>query len=138
MSKKKRRYQRRIQSQERHARVKSGLDNHHCCFIKKRWSTGAIKELRQFHYCIVPLPKATLHHFIHDNISYIPVPKESNARDALAQLRALELEGAISDRDPIEKRLKVLAALFDCCDQPTADAFRRQAAIVRKFYANPP
>lgn len=84
------------------------------------------------------IPKTTLHRFIHENMTHIPVPSELAAKGALEQLRYLEKYGAISDDDPIEKRLGLLAALFDCVAQPTADGFREQLAIVRKFYEKPP
>lgn len=50
----------------------------------------------------------------------------------------LEQAGAISDDDNIEKRLMVLAALFDCVEQPTADAFRKQQQIAHEFYNKKP
>ena len=68
----------------------------------------------------------------------MPVPKDINALRALEQLRLLERYGAISDSDSFERRLQLLAALFDCTEQPTADAFRRQAKIVRDFYNERP
>lgn len=68
----------------------------------------------------------------------IPAPTEKNAKFVLGQLRILENYGAISDDDPIEKRLVVLASLFDCFEQPTADAIRRQLQIVYRFKNEPP
>lgn len=114
--------------------ARSQFDRHHLCFIRRRWSSGSVYALRQFHYCIMPLPRATLHRAIHENMAHIPVPSELAAKGALEQLRYLEKYGAISDNDPIEKRLNLLAALFDCIAQPTADGFRQQLDIVRKFY----
>ena len=60
----------------------------------------------------------------------IPPPSQENAKTALWHLQYLEKYGGISDRDPIEKRLQVLIALFDCSEQPTADALRKQLKIV--------
>ena len=136
MAKKKKRYNKRRKRKDR--RVNANIcDQHHLCFIRRRWSTGAIRELRQFHYCIMPLPKATLHKYIRQNMTHIPVPSEIAARNTLDQLLYLERFGAISDDDPIEKRLMLLAALFDCIAQPTADGFRRQLQIVHEFYTKP-
>lgn len=67
----------------------------------------------------------------------VPIPRDINALRALEQLRLLERYGAISDEDNIERRLEILAALFDCVEQPTADAFRKQAKIVHDFYTKP-
>lgn len=137
MAKKKRRYLRRIKKQKKQMQANL-YDRHHLCFIKRRWNKGSIYELRQFHYCIILIPKNTLHHFIHENMTNIPIPSELAAEGALEQLRNLEKYGAISDDDPIEKRLNLLAALFDCIAQPTADGFREQLALIRKFNKKPP
>lgn len=115
----------------------SGLDKHHLLFNARRWGTGYLAELRKFHYCVMPIPRNTLHRLIHENVGCIPPPSGRNAKDALNQLRMLERYGAISDDDSLEKRLGLLAALFDCCEQPTADAIRRQLEVVRKFYKSP-
>lgn len=72
------------------------------------------------------------------NMAGIPTPTEKNAKFVLEQLRILENYGAISDDDPIEKRLIVLASLFDCSEQPTADAIRRQLQTVYRFKNEPP
>ena len=68
----------------------------------------------------------------------MPVPKTINAINALAQLRKLEEQGAISEQDSLLKRLKVLIALFDCIEQPTADALKAQLEVAREFYKKSP
>lgn len=131
MAKQKRRFKKK---KKRRICGNTPCDSHHLCYQRRHWNRGALFELRKFHYCRMYIPKDTLHHVIHEFVGDIPAPKEFNARSALEQLRMLEHYGAISDDDPIEKRLKLLAALFDCCDQPTADAFRAQLEVVNKFY----
>lgn len=74
-----------------------------------------------------------MHKAIHRRIDNVPVPKSTNAKNALEQLRKLEAYGAIHEDDTIEMRLELLAALFDCVEQPTADAFRRQLQVVREY-----
>lgn len=59
-------------------------------------------------------------------------------RIVLEQLGYLEKYGAISESDPVERRLQLLASLFDCIEQPTADAFRKQLQVVREFKKTPP
>lgn len=83
---------------------------------------------------MVLIPRATLHREIHETISNIVPPKDINAKDALFQLRMLEEHGAISLDDPIEKRLSVLIALFDCCEPETTLGFKKQLKIARRFY----
>ena len=137
MAKKKKRYKTQ-HGTPRSKSCKKPYDSHHLCYTKRSWSGGALSEIRRFHYCIMQIPRNTLHREIHKEVGYIPVPKYQNAKDALAQLRILEERGAISDNDPLEKRLCILAFLFDCCDQPTADGFRKQLEVVRKFRYKPP
>lgn len=84
------------------------------------------------------IPRSTLHRQIHERIKNVPVPKTINAINALAQLRKLEEQGAISEQDSLLKRLKVLIALFDCIEQPTADALKAQLEVAREFYKKSP
>lgn len=79
------------------------------------------------------IPKDSLHRQIHEALAAVPTPKPANAREALQELRTLYHYGGISDHDDIEKRLKVLVALFDYIEQPTADALRKQLAIVQEY-----
>lgn len=116
----------------------NGCDTHHLCYQRRHWRHGATRALRLFHYCLIQIPKATLHRMIHEYVGDIPEPTELNAQHALEQLKMLERYNAIHNDDPIEKRLNLLAALFDCCDQPTADGFRKQLEIVHKYYSKPP
>ncbi len=60
-----------------------------------------------------------------------------DAREALKHLEYLEKLGAISDKDPFEKRLTVLIALFEYASQPTADALKKQLDLVREFNKKP-
>ena len=84
------------------------------------------------------IPRDTIHRHIHEWLSDIPAPREVSAREALKHLRLLESQGAISDDDTLEQRLYLLAALFDCNDQETADGFRKQLEIVRNYHKKPP
>ena len=47
----------------------------------------------------------------------------------------LEHYGTLAHYDTMEKRLELLIALFDCVEQPTAEAFRKQLEIASEFYA---
>ena len=126
-------------ARKRERRIQSNvLNRHHICFIGRNWSRGYAAALRNFHYCIIPIPRDTLHSLIHANINTVPVPRGKSAKDVLDHLMMLERYGAISDEDDIEKRLNLLASLFDCMEQPTADGFRKQLRIVRKFKNKPP
>ena len=106
----------------------------HLCYQKKFWrSNHGARALRDFHYCKVKIPRDTLHKKLHALVPFVPVPKSINAECALIELRMLEARHGISKDDGVEKRLRVLAALFDCIEQPTADAFRKQADIIHEF-----
>ena len=114
-------------------RIRSAYDKHHIFWIAKEWDHGELRKLRFYPYCIIPMHRDTIHRFIHARMARIPPPSEKTAQFVLEQLRTLEEFGAITDGDTIEKRLKVLIALFDCWEQPTADALRKQLNIVCEF-----
>lgn len=131
MSKMKRRYLKRKNANN--GIVKNPSCDRHHLFYQKRHYYGILSDLRSYEYCVVSIPKNTLHHKIHEYLGDIPTPRPSSARDALFQLRTLYQYGGISNNDSIEKRLRVLIALFECAEQPTADALKEQLSIVQRF-----
>ena len=137
VSKKKKRYKRRKKPKNRRIECPYIKDCHHILWQKNKWTQGSIRRLRDHHYCKIYIPRNTLHYFIHQSMVEIPVPREMDAKAALWHLQYLEDKGGISDKDPFEKRLLVLIALFDCASQPTADALRKQLEIVREFNKKP-
>lgn len=134
MAKKKKRYRKRKKRRCVNCNIR---DTHHLCYQRKNWQRGHLRQLRDYWYCKVLIPRDTLHKYIHQNLPDIPAPKDLNAKNALEQLEKLETYNAISEYDSVERRLKILAALFDCCDQDTADAFRKQLALIYE-YKKPP
>ncbi|MBQ3474484.1 hypothetical protein IJH24_03635 [Candidatus Saccharibacteria bacterium] len=134
MAKKKKRALRRKKRQIR----LSYKDNHHIFFMKRNWSRTPYNKIRLFHYCIIPIPRDTLHKYIHMHMNDIPLPEPIAVEEALKQLRMLDSAGVLHDSDSIEKRLSVLAALFDCAAQPTANALRKQLELVYRFYSEKP
>lgn len=132
MSKKKRRHRNKRVSISNH------LDRHHICYQRRYWKGEALHELRDFWYSIILIPRDTLHHEIHQEVEAVPPPKNINARHALVQLRLLEKYGAIKETDSLEFRLKVYIALFEYTDKKTADGFRKQLEIVRRFNQKSP
>ena len=132
MSKRKRRYH------PRHRNRNNGYDTHHCFFPRKDYVEDPLDLLRSFYYCKIELPKDTTHSEIHKTILNVPPPDNLGAIRALSGLLLLRRQGGIADDDPAEKRLKVLIALFECSNQPTADALQRQLEIVQKYNKKPP
>jgi hypothetical protein len=112
-------------------------DTHHLLWIDRKWRQSDLMALRNYWYCQVSVPRATLHRYIHENVASIPTPKPENARDALRQLKYLESYNAICDSDDIERRLKILIALFDCVEPETTEALRHQLKIVQEYYEQP-
>lgn len=135
MSKKKWRYKKRKHKKKVNT---SALNTHHLCFIRRNWGRKYAKAIRQFYYCQIELPKDTVHRIIHEKLYEVPAPREVVAKYAYEQLLLLQKYGALHENDPIEKRLMILAALFDCVEQPTADAFRKQLEIVQNYKSKPP
>lgn len=94
-----------------------------------RWA----KRLRELPYCKVVLPRTTVHNAIHHYVNTVPVPKEINAKIAVEALEKLKQYQAISSTDSVEKRLQVLIALFECIEEPTANALKAQLEVVSSF-----
>ena len=109
----------------------------HLCYQRRHWNVGYNRELRNYFYCVISIPSSTLHRCIHEWVSDIPAPKPLSSKLALEQLEMLRAHGAIQNTDPIDKRLTILIALFDCIEQPTADGFRRQLKIVQEYKKGP-
>lgn len=129
MTKKKKRYKRK----KKQYINPSFRDTHHLCYQQRQWERGNLKRLKDFWYCKIKIRRDTLHRYIHNNLSNITPPKDLNAKKALEQLELLEKYCAISEFDSIERRLEILASLFDSCDQQTADDFRKQMQLICEF-----
>ena len=123
---------------KRITKSRGGEDKHHVCYQGRYWRKGTAKEVRDYWYLVIKIPKDTLHRYIHDKVSSIPPPSENGAKAALAQLRMLDRYDALQSSDSLEKRLSLMIALFDCIDQPTADGFRKQLKVVREFHNSSP
>lgn len=126
------------QKKRKTRKPKTSFDKHHIFWIRKEWNKGALSDLRVHPYCVILLHRDTIHTFIHTHLAYIPAPSEFMAKEVIGHLEYLEKYGAISQKDPIEKRLKVLIALFECAEQPTADALKEQLRLVYEFYKKAP
>lgn len=118
--------------------MKQKLDRHHLLWCRKDWNTGYAHALREHWYLRMTIPKSALHVPIHESVPNIPVPTSSSAKEAYAQLTLLETYGAIHKSDPIEKRLKLLIALFDCQEPETAEALKKQLRVVQEYNKKAP
>lgn len=112
-------------------------DKHHCLWPRTSWNKGFAKEIRNHWYFVVEIPMKTLHSDIHDELPGIPVPPGNIARWAYEQIIMLDSYKVLHSNDRIEDRLEMLASIFDCASQPTADALRQQAKIIHRFYTRP-
>lgn len=112
-------------------------DRHHILWYKRDYSKGWAKRIRDHWYCVVEIPRDTLHRRIHYEVSHIPVPRAVSIKSALEQLETLDRFGGISRSDSIEKRVMVLHALFDISEPQTANALKKQLEVVREFKKAP-
>lgn len=112
-------------------------DTHHLCYQQKQWQRGNLRKLKDYWYCKVKINRDTLHKYIHNNLGNITPPQDSSAKAALEQLEYLAKYSAISEFDSIERRLDILAALFDCSDQQTANDFREQLRLICELKRTP-
>lgn len=107
-------------------------DRHHIFFPRRAWSSGYAKELRNFWYCVIKLPRRTDHQKIHQTLfDGIPVADGLACKEALAQLKFLDEFGVLHESDDISKRLRLLICLLDNGDSPTADALKDQLALFK-------
>lgn len=134
MAKKKRRFRKHKKKRCINYNIR---DTHHLCYQQKNWQQGDLRRLKDYWYCKVSIPRDTLHRYIHLNLKNVPAPQDLNAKNALEQLGMLEKYSVISEFDSIERRLDILASLFDCCDQDTADGFREQLRIICEYKKTP-
>lgn len=125
---------RKLRKRKRKRRVSNvSCDSHHIFFMRVHWNKGLPYELRHHWYGIVEIPKRTVHAKIHSLLWSVPVPSDESILSALEQLRLLEKYGVIRETDNIKKRLIVFIGMFECIEQPTADALKEQLRIVCSF-----
>lgn len=106
-------------------------DTHHLLYPRSDWRCSeAAKALRSHWYLKVEIPTDTLHSEIHRLVKAIPVPDHRMLLDVRKQLDIIYEHGAISDSDPIEKRLTLLYALFECASPDTAEALNAELQVV--------
>lgn len=122
-----------IHKKKKHYFGGTAVDSHHIFYTRVSWNSVVPNRLRSHWYCVVEIPKGTLHHAIHDKVRYIPVPREISIMSALEELTVLEDYGAIRPDDPLEKRLRILINIFAGTDKPTADALQKQLDIVCEY-----
>lgn len=113
--------------------VPSKSDKHHIFFPHRYWKRGKAKKLRDHPYCHVAIPRDTLHNQIHLEVPGVPIPNAFAVDAAIFQLDLLMRYGAITLKDPISKRLKILIAVLACMEDPTTEALREQLRIVHEF-----
>lgn len=121
---------------KKNSKYSYGYDTHHLLWQRRYWGYGDLKTLRLYPYCRLKVP-TYIHREIHERIKTIPSVNQSSAREVLKQLKYLEEYKGISEKDSIGKRLRVLIALFECIEEPTAKALKKQLDIVREFYNEP-
>lgn len=134
MSKKKRRYNRKKQNKKKNV-SSSCCDRHHLFWTRRSYSQHpwALK-LRNHPYCIVPIPKNTLHREIHHYIPKVPLPNEQTCQSTYEQLVMLEEHGALKDSDGIIKRLDLLIFVMKYAADDTVEVLEHQRVIASRYY----
>lgn len=132
MSKKKQRYNHRKYRKNKSCDCYA-MDRHHIFFQRRHYS-GSLLKLRLFPYCIVEVPRNTLHRRIHEYIGDIPCPSGETAEYVVKVLREKLDGGEISMDDRIDKRLKILISIMQDVEFQTVEALYKQLAIVKDFY----
>lgn len=106
-------------------------DTHHLLYPRRDWNCHDLtKAMRSHWYLKVEIPTDTLHSEIHRIVKEIPVPSCRLLSDARRQLDLIYSFGAISNSDPIERRLTLLYSLFECSAPDTAEALKAELQVV--------
>ena len=124
----------RKRKRRRHLPIIGGNDTHHIFWYRKDWSSGYAKKLREHWYSKATIPRDTLHKRIHEEVSHIPVPSSELCKATYLQICMLEERGVIHLVDPLDQRLKLFIWCLDNGDSPSAEALRKQLAVVEAFY----
>lgn len=128
--------ERKIGRRGRTAKYATDTTSFHILYIHREWSRVYLNRLRLHPYCVINIPRDTLHHFIHANLEKIPAPRGESAKEVLFHLQYLSEHKAISLKDPIEKRIVLLISLFNYMEPATTEALKKQLALVRSFKAS--
>lgn len=107
-------------------------DRHHVFYQRRHYTTSLAKALRDHPYCLVPIPRDSLHHAIHNVVVDVPVPEAKVLKTVLRRLDALWDAGTITPLDTIEQRLELLITLLTAAPA-TQQALQAQLVICRQY-----
>lgn len=79
------------------------------------------------------IPKNTLHRFIHEKVNDVPLADGQSCKIAVQAINNWLEAGYISLDDPVDRKLEVLAGIFNKTSPKTADVLRKQLNIVRDY-----
>ena len=131
MAKKKRRYKKK---KGPCGTCSKAMDNHHLFWTRRQYAKGFwANKLRLHPYCIVLIPKNTLHKEIHSEIPEVPIPKECICESVYNQLKILWEFGAIGDDDSLQKRVDLLVFCLKCVADETVEVLEKQKEIANRY-----
>lgn len=106
---------------------------HHLLWERKKWKRHLwSNKLRSHPACIVKM-NVLEHRKIHEQMSAIPIAKETACEYAYKEIERLWSIGALNDNTDIETRISVLICLLDCSADDTTRSLERQLSVVRKI-----
>lgn len=106
-------------------------DRHHIFYPHSAWKTGWAKELRNYWYCVLMLPRETVHRKIHFEVPFIEREEGLAYKQALDQLTFLDEFGVLHETDDLEARLNLLICLLDNGVSPTAESLKKQLNAIK-------
>lgn len=113
-------------------KTRSICDAHHLLFIRRDYSSGYARALREHPFLRCYIPRDTLHKEIHHRLSHIPVPEGRDARRVFEYLMRLERNGELDYDADILPRLQFL---IDQLETPsTVAALKEEYKIISEFY----
>ena len=84
------------------------------------------------------IPKNTLHRFIHEGVSDVPLADGKSCKIAVMAINNWLEAGYISLDDSVERKLEVLIGIFNKISPKTANVLQKQLDIVRNYNERPP
>lgn len=125
VSKKKRRYKKKQSKKKYRAN-----DCHHIFWTRRSYGKSPwTQKLRSHPYCIVFIPKDTIHAAIHREMDGVPLPNDITCESVVRELNRLWAFGAIKDSDSLAFRIDLLVFMMKYVADDTVEALERQKNI---------
>ena len=114
----------------------SPTDHHHLLWSRNAWKQGYASLLRRQRYLVAKIPRDSLHHHIHLEMSSIHVPDDAVCQTVFESMHEDLRAGKIGAGDSVLKRLDYLIDhLYNAgSDADTLEDLDKERQIIEEFY----